>query len=83
MAIQAQPFTSETADQSVGPAATWLRSLAQRTASWANACADYYAAAALYEQLRGLPDAELRRRGLSRETLVRDACARCDRIADH
>jgi lipase chaperone LimK len=83
MAIQAQPFTNETADQSVGPAAARLRWLVQRAASWANTYADYYAAAALYEQLRGLSDAELQRRGLSRETLARDACARCDRIVDH
>ena len=49
--------------------------------AWLNACADYYAAAAIYEQLSKLSDAELHRRGLSRETLVRDAFQSCDRTA--
>jgi hypothetical protein len=40
---------------------------------------DGYNAAALYEQLNGLSDAELARRGLSRPTLARDALAACDR----
>ena len=41
--------------------------------------ADYYAAAAMYEQLSKLSDAELQRRGLSRHTLARDViAARCD-----
>jgi hypothetical protein len=43
------------------------------------ACADYYAAAAIYERLAVLSDAELARRGLSRATLARDVLARCDR----
>jgi hypothetical protein len=38
----------------------------------AETCADYYAAAAVYEQLSGLSDAELSRRGLARDTLARD-----------
>jgi hypothetical protein len=49
--------------------------------AWLNACADYYAAAAIYEQLSKLSDAELHRRGLSRDTLVRDAFQSCDRTA--
>jgi hypothetical protein len=44
----------------------------------ANVCADYYAAAALYERLSGLSDAELHRRGLSRATLARDVRLACD-----
>jgi hypothetical protein len=36
--------------------------------------ADHYAAAAMYEQLSRLSDAELQRRGLSRSTLARDVC---------
>ena len=39
--------------------------------------ADYHKAAAMYEQLSKLGDAELRRRGLSRATLARDVCAAC------
>jgi hypothetical protein len=34
--------------------------------------ADDYAAAAAYEQLSGLSDTQLHRRGLSRDTLARD-----------
>jgi hypothetical protein len=35
-------------------------------------CADYHAAAARYEELSRLSDAELERRGLSRDRLARD-----------
>ena len=59
----------------------WIKSLGQRIATFASTCADYYAAAGLYEQLRGLSDAELQRRGLSRDTLARDVCETCDRAA--
>jgi hypothetical protein len=45
----------------------------------AETCADYYAAAAAYDQLSGLSDAELSRRGLSRDTLARDITQACDR----
>jgi len=51
-----------------------LKPLFQHLASWATTCADYCAAAAAYEQLRGLSDAELGRRGLARDTLARDVC---------
>jgi hypothetical protein len=37
--------------------------------------ADHYAAAAIYEQLYRLSDAELQRRGLTRDTLARDVLA--------
>jgi hypothetical protein len=43
------------------------------------AMADHYAAMAMYEQLSRLSDAELTRRGLSRESLARDIRAACDR----
>ena len=45
-------------------------SLAQRIADWITTAADYYEAAAMYEQLSRLSDAELTRRGLSRATLA-------------
>lgn len=48
--------------------------------SWARTAADYYAAAAMYDALRSLSDAELSRRGLSRATLGRDVCAAYDGI---
>ena len=41
-------------------------------AMWHATCADYAAAAAIYEHLSAQSDAELHRRGLSRETLARD-----------
>ena len=59
----------------------WLRKLGRRIATCASTCADYTTAARLYEELRGLSDAELERRGLSRATLARDLCAICDRAA--
>ena len=46
-------------------------------AVWFKICADYYEAAAMYEQLSNLSDAELQRRGLSRATLARDVCDAC------
>jgi hypothetical protein len=57
-----------------------IKSLARFFITWMNACADYYATATMYEQLRRLSDAELHKRGLSRDTLARDVCQSCDRI---
>jgi hypothetical protein len=48
------------------------RDLLARVAGWMKGCADYYAAAVAYEELSRLSDAELRRRGLSRDILARD-----------
>jgi hypothetical protein len=56
----------------------WTGALAD-TVTWADTCADYYAAVAMYEQLSALSDAELTRRGLSRATLAHDVRATCDR----
>jgi hypothetical protein len=60
----------------------WIRFVGRRIVTWAETCADYYAAAAKYEQLSALSDAELMRRGLSRATLARDVRAACDRISN-
>lgn len=49
------------------------------TLNWIRTAADHYAAAAAYEQLSRLSDAELQRRGLSRACLARDVLATCDR----
>jgi hypothetical protein len=49
-------------------------------AGWIRTAANYYAAAALYEQLSGLSDSELRRRGLSRANLAHDVVAACDDV---
>jgi hypothetical protein len=51
-----------------------IRSLGSNVAVWIRTCADYYAAAAMYEELSGLSDAELKRRGLARRNLARDVC---------
>lgn len=57
----------------------FLEAVSQRIAAYARACADYWSAAAVYEDLRRLSDAELCRRGLSRDTLARDVFAACDK----
>jgi hypothetical protein len=49
-----------------------VKSLIKGIASWVQSTADLWAAAALYDALRGLSDAELHKRGFSRDTLVRD-----------
>ncbi len=59
----------------------WLRALRGSLAAWTSTCAAYYAAAARYEALSRLADAELRRRGLARETLARDLCPGPDRAS--
>jgi hypothetical protein len=48
-----------------------------RLLAWVETCADYYVAAAKYEQLSRLSDAELHRRGLCRATLAWDLCQEC------
>jgi hypothetical protein len=56
-----------------------LSPLGRLIADAIEALADYSAAAARYEQLSRLSDAELGRRGLSRNSLAREVCAACDR----
>jgi hypothetical protein len=58
-----------------------IKSLARFFTTWASSCADYYAAAAMYDQLSRLSNAELHKRGLSRDMLARDVCQSCDRTA--
>jgi len=55
-----------------------IRSIAARISVWCEAWADKAAAAAMYEQLSRLSDAELHHRGLSRATLARDIYEACD-----
>jgi hypothetical protein len=59
-----------------------IKSLARFLVTWVNSCADYYAAAAMYDQLSKLSNSELHKRGLSRDTLARDLCQSCDRTAN-
>jgi len=58
-----------------------VKSLAKDIASWVQRTADLWAAAALYDALHRLSDAELRRRGLSRAMLARDLFRSGDHIA--
>jgi hypothetical protein len=51
----------------------WLNSTTKVMGAWIGACADASAAAALYDELRKLSGAELRRRGLTRDTIARHA----------
>jgi hypothetical protein len=53
-----------------------------RITNWLSVCADYYEAAALYEEFNALSDAELARRGIRRANLARDVCEACDRGPD-
>jgi hypothetical protein len=46
--------------------------------AWIRACGNAYVASAIYEDLSRLSDAELQRRGLSRENLARDAFKSCE-----
>jgi hypothetical protein len=65
----------KTSVRSLGPR---LKVLRAHLAAWVATCADYYDAAALYDELSVLSDAELRRRGLSRATLASEVCESCD-----
>lgn len=60
----------------------WIRAFGARMAVWFATARDYHAAAADYQALIRLPDAELERRGLSRATLARDLCEHHDRAND-
>ena len=59
-----------------------LSSLGGRIVGRLRVAANYYAAAAAYEQLSKLSNAELRRRSLSRATLARDVCQAYDTAAE-
>jgi hypothetical protein len=75
MTAQILPSDGVAEGRSARRLSDWLRSLRSRLAIWLDACADHWAAAAMYQQLTGLSDAELARRGLSRATLARDVAA--------
>ena len=81
--MTAQADTSPTdADDAIGPSrASRLGPLAAYLVAWCQTCTDYYKAAALYEKLSALSDAELQSRGLSRATLAQHICSVCDRSA--
>jgi hypothetical protein len=72
--MQAGFFRSEEITQTIRVPAQFSgpRSLLARVVAWTRNCADYRAAAAAYDDLSRLSDAQLNRRGLSREILARD-----------
>jgi hypothetical protein len=72
------PQVSDAAASDTDKHAT-LAALWSRLSAWFGTCADYYEAAAAYEELARLSNAELARRGLSRDTLARDVCAAHER----
>jgi hypothetical protein len=64
--------TATSAGERAASPFTLVRSLTKGIASWVQGTADRWEAAALYDALRGLSDAELHKRGFSRDTLFRD-----------
>jgi hypothetical protein len=81
MTTRHQVFASDVlaAGEPAAPLSNRIRSIGLRLVAWVDTCADYYATAAMCEQLSALSDCELARRGWSRATLARDVCAACDR----
>jgi hypothetical protein len=69
-----ESLRSEAAPRNTGalPFLIAIASIGRWIADRINTAADYYAVANIYEQLSRLSDAELKRRGLSRDTLARD-----------
>ena len=65
-------FATETHTSAERAHRSSLRRLLTHARDWLRTCADSYAAACAYEDLRHLSNAELSRRGLSRETLAAD-----------
>lgn len=79
MSTHIRPSAAQTAPRAAFPYAAAVSLVGKQIADWLAAAADYYAAAGAYEQLSGLSDAELHRRGLSRATLAWDIAQACDR----
>jgi hypothetical protein len=81
--MTSQLFTSQLArpENAKGQFLRKSRARIARMAAWLAICADYHAAAATYEELSRLSDVELKRRGLSRESLAKDVCEAADRAA--
>jgi hypothetical protein len=80
MAIQGHLVGNQAAsDETTAPIVGALTLFARGAKTWLQTCADYWTAAAVYDELNRLSNAELTRRGLSRDTLARDACSAFDR----
>jgi hypothetical protein len=72
------PSDSELLDTSRPSLGAQFGALKAQLVIWVETCVAYYEAATLYDQLSGLSDTELHRRGLSRDTLARDVCDACE-----
>lgn len=70
MTTQLLPSDVVAEDGSINRLSERLKSAWGSVVAWVETCAEYRAAAAIYEQLTALSDAELARRGLSRSTLA-------------
>jgi hypothetical protein len=68
MNTHVQSFDSDAlaASEPAAPLSNRIRSISLRLMVWVDTCADYYAAAAMYEQLSALSDSELARRRAQR-----------------
>ena len=69
------PSEAESSNVTAPTPTSRLRSTSARFVAWVKTCADHYAAAAAYEDLSRLSDAQLHHRGLSRDILARDLSA--------
>jgi hypothetical protein len=72
------PSDSELLDTSRRSLGALFGALKTQLVAWVETCVANYEAATLYDQLSGLSDTELHRRGLSRDTLARDVCDGCE-----
>jgi hypothetical protein len=72
---------ADTGSPSKAPESFSIKSVGRFFITWWKSFGDYAAAAAAYERLSKLSGAELRRRSLSRDTLVQDAFESSDRAA--
>ena len=73
--------TRHVAGESAASLTSSARSLGERIVTWVQTRADDWAAAALYDSLRSLSDAELYRRELYRDRLARDVFRSRDHVA--
>ena len=82
MAMHQEAVATEAIPAPAVPLVRLITAVHRSLSAWIVTCADYWDAAATYEQLSPLSDAELARRGLSRMTLAQHVCTACDRSGD-
>ena len=82
MMTNAVPAHADTFNRPGFSIAGCIKPMVEHARVWIHTCADYWAAAATYEQLSRLSDADLHRRGLSRTDLARDICTSFEAARD-